>query len=1003
MTFKNIVKKYWKDFEVIAFNLVKKELPQESIVSETLTQSIKDGGYDGEFLLSSDGNSIVKVLFEAKLRSDYNGSLPLQDFAKAIIISIVRQIDIIYIVTNIHFSENTVQILEDYSNFVPLGIKLANGLTVKKFLLSEEWSKDIIGQEFFDFLVNNNNVKFEQNIVSPKSFLNTASLYKELTNAPQTLEYCNLFDKNRGILTVTGNIGSGKSTFIDNLCFFISKKGKSVAIIDLSKCITYKDLFVEILEKTIGLSLKLVNQIDKITFKNIFLENEALETNQEDVQMLNFIFSKDTDCFHDYSYLFSIIVHFYEKMFSSKKRSNIIVAFKNSAYAHEEVLKLLLYFLKSHNTFSSIIELNSDIYLNGDVGFWDSFKQNVMSLATYQNFNVNDWSLEEAKCFLQKNFDGLSDRQLTSLINKFGRSPAELTDLIEMVDTCKVCTSYPQNLIYDEIMSLNPHKKDVLYHKCFEYLQFSNSSMLYLFALIYLLSGEVEINLLYEFINDESSFKKIFHLIQKSSLFYVNGRKISLKNSKIEEQLSIYCEEHLTAFVIRNVELFLRERLKTLSLSSEEKLEFKCKCEYYKSERKYLVSLINLGKAYLKLQQLSLAKKNFQKCIEILGSNSQVPASDTQRLQIYLGLVETLIWKIGTNSNSIERYLNMAKEIINTLDNKKSSCYLLTLKYYLLSYQFFHSQNNRNKAFDVAEKGVRFIEEKQLYNDDLEACGKMWRFYAVATKEQTQNIKKCLDVFDKGFVRCGNSAKFLFGYIIHKNMNIKGKNYREVIKIKLENYNELFKHDTALSIDEYLHYRVNVAALKFLQKDYKEAWKDYEMLLDKSIVFDIKREKIRILNDMANICWIENNLLEACKMYYTAKKEAERCGCIGNYWPILVNLVSFEVNKNNFEKAWDIHLILKPYLEQKCLDLLSTNLSAENQEYIKAAVIIHLKNLLKIYDFKNDGLIICTIKELYQKCFDSDNIQEKKLVSCVRKLDLKNTAFAHNGLFLIKN
>ena len=85
MTFKSIVKKYWKDFEVIAFNLVKKELPQESIVSETLTQSIKDGGYDGEFLLSSNDNSIVKVLFEAKLRSDYNGSLPLQDFAKAII------------------------------------------------------------------------------------------------------------------------------------------------------------------------------------------------------------------------------------------------------------------------------------------------------------------------------------------------------------------------------------------------------------------------------------------------------------------------------------------------------------------------------------------------------------------------------------------------------------------------------------------------------------------------------------------------------------------------------------------------------------------------------------------------------------------------------------------------------------------------------------------------------------------------------------------------------
>lgn len=53
-----------------------------------------------------------------------------------------------------------------------------------------------------------------------------------------------------------------------------------------------------------------------------------------------------------------------------------------------------------------------------------------------------------------KKIEGLSDKQLTSLINKFGRSPAELTDLIEMIDACKVCTNYPKNLIYEDRKSV---------------------------------------------------------------------------------------------------------------------------------------------------------------------------------------------------------------------------------------------------------------------------------------------------------------------------------------------------------------------------------------------------------------------------------------------------------------------------------------------------------------------------------------------------------------------
>ena len=1005
MTLKELVEKYWQEFEVLAFNLVKKELAQEIIEKATITQSVKDGGYDGEFLLYSKDNTFIKVLFEAKLRSNVTGNLPLQDFAKAIIISIVNEADILYIVTNVRFSKTTLEILEDYSKFVPLGIKLANGLTVKKFILQEELTGYNIEDDLFKFLVTDNTIQYEQNLSSIRKNPPSCPLYGDFDNDPQTLEIRNLFNNKRGILTITGNVGSGKSTLLENICCFYQNKGNCVSIIDLSKCFTYKDLIVEILEKTLGLSLTLINQIDDLTFKTILIENNLLEATQEDIEILDFIFSKETNYSHDYSYLFTVIVRFYEKLFrSTKKRINVIVGFKNAAYANDKVLQLLLYFLKSNNTFSSIVELTNEVYLRDDVDFWDNFKQNVMSLATYENFNLKDWSVEHAKHYIQKRINGLTDPQLTSLVKKFGCSPAEISSLIELIDNTNICVNKPQNLFFDEIMRLNSTKYEYIYYKCFEYLQLSNSDMLYLYIFLFFLSGEIKISILYEFFVNKHSFENLLYKVKKSNLFYVNGGKITVKNAKIEKQLNVYCEEHLTEFTISNVENFLKDRLKTLNLTSEKLLIFKCKCEYFKSPKTYIKLLISLGDKYLQLQHSHMAKDIFEKCIDFFANNQELHIHETQKLQVYLGMVETLIWKIGENDERIQRYLTISSNIIKKSHNTTSSFHLLVLKYHLLSYQYFHSQNMRTEALDVAKKGVQIIEKHQLYDESLELCGKMWRFYAVSIKEDTQDLKACLDIFDKGFINCKESAKFLFGYIIHNNMNVKNDDYNKRLQIKLDNYNRLFPLDKNLSIDERLHYRVNVAALKFLQKKYDDAWDDYELLLDESLIFGITREKVRILNDMANICWIKTELDEARKMYYTAKSEAEKSGCFSNYWPILINLVSFEVNSKNYKAAWDIHLILNEYLNQKCSDLLLNKLGIENQEYIRASITIHLKNLYKIYSHTKSNKVLYAIKELYKSSHQIvGEFEEQKLINSIKRLSLKNTMFDHNGLFLLKN
>lgn len=1005
MTIKEIVENLWRDFEIVAFKAVKNSLPKDIIVSETLTQAIKDGGYDGEFILMAQDDIAFRVVFEAKLRSDTKAALSLTDFAKALVIAVVRQADMIFVVTNLRFSSGTISTLVDYARSISLDIQLLNGYSVKEFVRSHG---DILGDvdiELKKFLLSQNKVSEAQSVNVGATFLEEHTALLDPVRAVEYEKQARIFSKGRGILLVRGNAGCGKSHYIEELFHAMKRTRMPACLIDLSSCATYKDLFLKIMEHTLGLSLSLVDLLDEESFTASFVKIGVSDTDKDEIRMLKYLFSRESEYPYDYSFLFEKIVEFYYKIFQAAKRK-VVISFTNLVYAQKEVLQLLLYFLKGEVVFPCVLEIADDDFWEEEVESWATVKQMLSQHASFPPHIMKKWTANQAKQFLREQTKGLSEAQIASLVRKFGQTPAELSSLVELIHYSDIYANTPTELVYREICALDPSKNNALYGKCLEYMQYTNSDIAYIYAFVFLLCGEVKLTLLDCFLGDSERFWKSIRILRRSQLFAVTGQSISLKSQKIEECFLAYCIANLYAPTISQVAVFIERNLGSIHLNAENMLEMRSRVAYYEDSEKCIELLATLGDTYLKMEQSALAEKKYRAAYELETDIPELQVPMPVQLRIQLGLSESLIWKIGKHRDEIAHCLNSSEEMITLATGTEREYLLLTLRYYRLAYQFQHAQGNRGPALHYAQQGVNLIEKNNLQTIALDECGKMWRFYAVAVKENTQDIFECLNAFDRGRTRCAGSAKFLFGYIIHKNMTVDAASAEQRLRIKLDNYKELYPLDKQLSVDEYLHYRTNVAALHFLQKEYETAWTEYQELLGKSVIFNIAREEVRILNDMANICWIRDEPDEAHKMYVRGKERAEISGCFTNYWPLLVNLTSFEIQHGDSARALELSKKLRAFLLQVCLDMSSEKFSFERKEYCDAAIAIQLKNLWRLYEKYDGEWLLENIKELLEKSGARKMGQvksEKDVKDAVLRLEPKGTLFDHNGLYLLKD
>lgn len=490
---KEIVNKYWSDFEKLAFNLVKECLSFSNTVYEELTKSQKDGGYDAEILITSN-SGISRILMEAKLRSNVTSDLPLQGFAKAIIIAVVKQTEMIYIVSNLHFSKKTIMLLEKYSDNAEIGIDLINGASILNYLNCNNSYLEGVSEELISFLKRNTNVSFEQKIQSKynKNYYlnlnNRISSYLPKEDNP----FFSLLN-GEGIIIVSGMMGCGKSYFIDKYFDEIKECGVNAQTLDISRFMTYREFYLAVLEKLFGLTIELFDIAGDDLFDNAF--SRIMDFNSHiDIDILKFIYSRISSIEYDYSVVFTLLARLYKQIDSNSNRlKRRIVAFKNVIYAPDEVLQLLCFLINNDCINTCVLEISDDDYCSSvDRDKWKFIKHSFYDFSKGNNIKVDNWTKIDAINCLKENFVDLSTNQLTKIVQLYGTQPKDIYNLIDLVKTTYIYEYVPQELVFQKILEINTKKNEELYEKYFEGLIYEDSSILKMYAFMYFLNTNVD-------------------------------------------------------------------------------------------------------------------------------------------------------------------------------------------------------------------------------------------------------------------------------------------------------------------------------------------------------------------------------------------------------------------------------------------------------------------------------------------------------------------------------
>ena len=266
------MEKEWREFEKLLLKLISKELrlDEKNDVTILLTDAQKDGGYDGIFeipLNNVDNTKLLKILFEAKLRSSVEKDLPLQDFSKAIIIAINTAANILIIGTNVYFSKNTIQQLKTFEAKTQLKIKVISGIDINEWLIKnnadKEFSKSLI--HLINQTRNSNHIStgiIELHEITKyiEVCMNQTGLIGEQRKLDAKAAMYNLVSKKRSII-IEGDAGIGKTFFIEELCNNISKICIMIHI-NLSIELTPRTIFMKIMNQVWGLSNDFIEAMD---------------------------------------------------------------------------------------------------------------------------------------------------------------------------------------------------------------------------------------------------------------------------------------------------------------------------------------------------------------------------------------------------------------------------------------------------------------------------------------------------------------------------------------------------------------------------------------------------------------------------------------------------------------------------------------------------------------------------------------------------------------------
>ena len=358
----------WRLLEQLAYEYVKSLYNADNIIEETLTNSSHDSGYDGIWIIITDDIKRIpeRILMEAKLRNSQT-SLTLNDCAKAIVIAFNLSAKKLYIVTNIRVSLQAKDNAYKFNMRTDLDIEYIEGTTLKDYIeknreylstnckINDDFLKSFMSlpEKNFPFQDYHKKTSIDDRYTLDKK---RKVIIEELSNK---VIY------NKGIYSITGNAGVGKSSLIKLVQKKLYLNNIASSEINMELCTSTRVFYINILEAIWGVDIDgILNDDDLPKYVDRLLQISKGCINKDISNAVKHVLLESCVNYelHKDIYL-HLLLRYIDIILKKKKKVNLLLVFANVNMVSEEVISFLIEVIKvlNRNKICIILEIRTPL------------------------------------------------------------------------------------------------------------------------------------------------------------------------------------------------------------------------------------------------------------------------------------------------------------------------------------------------------------------------------------------------------------------------------------------------------------------------------------------------------------------------------------------------------------------------------------------------------------------------------------------------------------------
>lgn len=1004
-------KQYWRDFEKLVLLYLREKYNIQDEKYYKLTPPTADGGYDGVIYIPNDsiGDEIQKILFEAKLRSNINKSLPMNDFSKSLIMAVNKFADGIYIATNLHFSKETLHQLDLYATRTGLYINTITGKELYQWYEQEDKRRGFkYDVKFINFLKKSSNIDYD----IPIRFLEDKTpqfKYVEDISRNQSISQLidNIVYKLSGIVLITGSRGSGKSSLSYKIKASLMNKNYYISDIDLGELSTSRAIFLRFIEIIWGISPAVILSCSEEEFKAIFSDIGNNQFSERERNCLKKIFSIKVEDFREYQDIYKyILIEMLKKLlYHYTGIIKYCIHVENLDCGYSESVDFLLTLIRATRDFpiTYLIELNEeeDEKIHISCTEWHSINKELNNFDNIiEKYKVRILSNTEKKLIISSKFVNLSHKQIDILLNFFPNNPlllmASLDILKGRLNNDFILTAELEREL--EYFNNSFHKDLIneMIKRKFRVEGFTN--MIIPIAILVLLNGTCSISNL-SYISGMNEDILINNFIDME-IFYVDYEKVSLKHNfylNILGEFSFISRDliyNVAEKMLININLFYSDALE------KELLNFRLLL-ILNRKKPIITNSVLLGKILLKQGDYKQAYVVLRHGYELINDSEFIDISyEPLKLQILQNMYEVLLITDFCEKDTVLNELYLCLKYSRKKYNKHITYIEAYASYLLFELKRYHIQSSHLECLKKAYVARRYARKNNLYELMPELLSKILMMKSLSVKH-VHGLHACIQSFKNDIKKNPNMAILEYSYNTHRTGFISADSPQ--ISLKYFQLNQ--KYYMQLPISDQLHNRVNIANMYFLMKEYEKAEKLSLDIVNDSITYNICTELGRIYNLLGNIyvACVDKNKSNARDFYQKSINIFEKFNHSIHLWPPLINISNMDYQKENYEQAYSNLRKAVNILElrkDELSDSVGTKINQSSKLYVGTILALH--NLYLLALIKTEAKVL--YDEFYAKV---KNYLPKNIVSIIKSEELyvslfKDTTYYHARNILLK-